>query len=177
MSKKSKVLHIVKDYIWFKNIFEIFENTFKGQNSYYIFRNRRRNIHLSYITNLNYISKSIFSRLQMPSKMENYDFIMIYGLNDNFEMEIISKLIKPKIIWFVMGADIYEDKNIWKKKYLLRTNCQIIRKIRTQNRVFLNFLGQEKIDNWKYKLAMMRRIDFIANYRDNQFLFLKKLDF
>ena len=74
--EKSKVLHIVKDFIWFKNIFEIFENTFfKGQNSYYIFRNKRRNIHLSYITNLNYISKSIFSRLQMPSKMENYDFI------------------------------------------------------------------------------------------------------
>ena len=110
----------------------------------------------------------------MPSKMENYDFILIYGLNDNFEMEIISKLIKPKIIWFVMGADIYEDKNIWKKNIYCEQTVKFLQKNKNLKSGIFKFFGTRKIDNWKYKLAMMRRIDFIANYRDNQFLFLKK---
>ena len=70
---------------------------------------------------------------------------LIYGLNDNFEMEIISKLIKPKIIWFVMGADIYEDKNIWKKNIYCEQTVKFLQKNKNLKSGIFKFLGQEKL--------------------------------
>ena len=184
-----EILHICKDYPWFKGAHELFEIAFPNQNRYVLLTNKPSTSvrHLKGVKDLTLVSDQSFVDFKLG--IDKYDLVIIHGFTDGRMADIIlEEEHSIPFVWFIMGAEMYQNEYIYDQPIYGEMTKKLMKKglftrVKDELRRVLRFIkhgtkfSQNGSDDLKQRIALaIKKINWIATFQPEQFDLLRELN-
>jgi len=183
MRGKLKILHICQDEKFTDGAFYVFNKAFPGQNAFVVLKSPA-NPPLKYIKHIPNVeelvnNKDLIKNFKIIA--EDADLIVLHGLNYPKPHLVKDFSHTKKILWLVMGAEIYQNPYIYPKE--LYGDLTVVLKNKLENKLSFMDLVKKVYRRIRYdmtrfgdkdkELQLMREvapnIHYLASFQQEQF--------
>jgi len=184
--KNIKIVHFCQDEKWTKGAYYLFEKAFPGQNKYIVLKNQANKAfkYIHFLESIIEINADKHESL-ISQNIHDASLVVLHGLTYRHALIAYKIIPEKKILWLIMGADMYKNPYIYNKPILGRKTKEL--KDRIENSFYL--IDEIKhIYRWirygkpldqneahKFVAHIASKIQFVATFQKEQFDMLKEL--
>ncbi len=177
----SKIVHLCHDTRWTLGAHHLFEKAFPGQNQYIALRSHLHRP-IKFIAHFDPLILLSFKELNHKHfyLLKEASLVVVHGLVYQHARVVNKLLPEKKVLWIIMGTEMYQNPYIYNKKIYGNKTRALKRKIDRK----LHLINTLKdIIRWvrvgqntqKYIASVAGKIDYVGSFQQEQFDLLKKL--
>lgn len=112
------IVHLCQDQKWTGGAYYLFEKAFPKKNNYIVIKPSDKSLkHITFINPLVETTIDKFNSIA-AQMLENASIIVLHGLNTNHAIVASKHVIRKKILWLTMGAEIYGNPYIYNERII-----------------------------------------------------------